>query len=202
MQKKILLTFITFAAFFFCNSLKAQTGEYITVSTDENWISFRTEHTITTLQVKYANETTLRTINKASNSSGNYSTFQISNLSAVNMPVTFYGVQDTLMDFAHNITSIDLSNNPSLEFLGVNGQQLTELDVTNNPNLKTLVASYNKITTLDISQNPLLETVSAHDNQLTSLITSPDENHTLKALDIHNNQLTTMDLTGYKDLVL
>lgn len=206
MKTKFLLSFFI-AVIFFPFMAKAQTGEYVTINKNltspgaTDWISFRTEHTITSLQVKYP-DGSLVTINRSTfPSNSNYSTFYINNLTATDLPVTVYGVQDTLIDVGTDITSIDLSNNPSLEYLGVNGNKLTSLDVSHNQELKQLVASYNKITSLDISQNPLLETVAVQDNEIASFITSPAENHTLKTLYIHNNQIPGIDLTGYKDLV-
>ena len=92
MKNKFLLTLLLIASCFFISQAQAQTGEYITINKDltgpgaTNWISFRTESTITSLTVKYADGTT-GTIPGNSLSPG-YNTFFINNLTSTKLPVT------------------------------------------------------------------------------------------------------------------
>ena len=92
------------------------------------------------------------------------------------------------------LTSLDLSNNPTLKQLDCSNNQLTSLDLSNNPFLEQLDCSNNQLTSLDLSNNPFLEQLDCSNNQLTSL--DLNNNLGLHQLDCSNNLLTNLDLSN------
>lgn len=72
-----------------------------------------------------------------------------------------------------NLTTLDISNLPSLEDLRCNNNQLTSLNLANKPNLKYLYCSNNNFTSLNVS----------------GLIN-------LEVLDIGSNPISSIDLSG------
>jgi hypothetical protein len=69
----------------------------------------------------------------------------------------------------NQLTSLDVSQNPDLDYLACYINQLTTLDVSHNPKLWFLSFFQNQITSIDLSQNPALESLLCSNNQLTSL---------------------------------
>jgi len=69
----------------------------------------------------------------------------------------------------NDLTSLDVSNNTSLERLLCSGNELTSLDLTNNFVLKGLLCYRNNLTSLDIINNTAIETLYCAENNLTSL---------------------------------
>jgi len=94
----------------------------------------------------------------------------------------------------NKLNSLDVSNNPELEYLNVSPNDLTFLDLSNNPALTTLSCSRNQLTSLDVSNNPALEILSCSENQLTSLDVS--KNTVLAKLICEENQLTSLDVSN------
>ena len=115
----------------------------------------------------------------------------------------------------NQITSLDVSNNPALEYLGCGdnplnfldisnnlaltnlhcfNNQLTSLDISDKPALTKLTCSKNKLTTLDVSNNLALEDLDCEQNRLTSLDVS--NNTALISLDCLGNQLTSLDVSN------
>ena len=88
----------------------------------------------------------------------------------------------------NGITTVDVSNNPKLEVLGVNYLNISELDVTNNPKLKWLDFGYcchtrwgdlTPIEHIDLSRNPELEYLNC--------VSSNYPGFGLDELDVSNN---------------
>ncbi len=100
---------------------------------------------------------------------------------------------------SNNLTSLDLSNNPSLEKLYANSNQLTNIDLSQNIELTTLYVANNLLTHIDIGNNILLTNLYCENNHLTDLglSTNPD----LESLICYDNQLTSLDLSNNSDLV-
>lgn len=98
----------------------------------------------------------------------------------------------------NQLKSLDVSQNPYLEFLDCARNQLTRLDVTKNFALTFLDCrgdiSSNRLKQLDVSENPLLVALYCSDNQLTSLRVG--KKHVLELLDCQYNQLTSLDVSG------
>jgi hypothetical protein len=91
------------------------------------------------------------------------------------------------------IRSFDVSGNTKLTQLKCAGLQLTELDVTHNPMLWQLYCNNNNLTELDVTNNPLLADLYCSQNQLTELDVT--NNPAMKNLYCEQNQLSALDLT-------
>lgn len=100
----------------------------------------------------------------------------------------------------NEITSLDVSHNTKLEYLGVDmlkedglTGQLAELDLRNNPELTGLSLDGNQLISLDLSNNKKLTNIYIEDNNLTSLDVSmlPE----LEYLHATNNELREIDVT-------
>ena len=99
---------------------------------------------------------------------------------------------ETLYCVGNQLTSLDVSQNTSLEALYCVDNYLTSLDVSQNTALIELDCGFNQLTSLDISQNTALTELWFGFNQLTSIDVS--QNISLNDLNCMNNQLTSLDL--------
>ncbi|RYQ46386.1 Ig-like domain-containing protein [Bifidobacterium pseudolongum] len=120
--------------------------------------------------------------------------------------------------WSDDLTSVDLSHNPKLEDLTINGSletidlskqtelreldldgnNLTEIDLTRNTLLWSLRAEENRLTNIDLSQNNNLEYIYLANNQLEELETY--NLRKLQELKIQHNKLTALDLSNNKQL--
>ena len=64
------------------------------------------------------------------------------------------------------ITTLDVSKNTELTYLGCSNCQLTSLDVSNNTKLTYLSCDRNNLTSLEVSQNTALKNLSIYSNQI------------------------------------
>ncbi|SVC24064.1 uncharacterized protein METZ01_LOCUS276918, partial [marine metagenome] len=94
----------------------------------------------------------------------------------------------------NQLTSLDISSNTALMYLGCSENQLTSLDVSNNTQLFQIICSINQLTSLDVSNNTSLAYLTCHSNQLTSIDLS--NNTALTAFWGNGNQLTSLDLSN------
>ena len=106
---------------------------------------------------------------------------------------------NNLREFLNNdnmLSSIDLSNMPSLFRLGIiNNNNLTSIDVTQCPSLRFLMCYNNGIETpLDLTQNPLLEWLYCNDNPIPAIDTSQCQ--VLDIVWVSNTLVTQMDLSN------
>ena len=101
----------------------------------------------------------------------------------------------------NNLTSLDVSHNTALIYLGCEQNKLTSLDVSHNTALQKLECYSNQLTNLDVSKNLLLTHFTCGWNQLTSIDVSHNtaltifgcDANPLKVLDVsHNTALTTL----------
>jgi len=100
----------------------------------------------------------------------------------------------THIDCYNNLlTTLNISNNPTLKFLVCYANQLTSLDVHNATNLTDLVCGYNNLATIKIGGNTKLKTLACYRNQLTNLDVS--SNTALEFINCKGNQLTYLDLS-------
>ena len=95
------------------------------------------------------------------------------------------------------LTNLDVSNNLDLIYLNVSGGwdgsgYLTSLNISQNTSLQYLNCGNNLLTNLDVSNNPALTTLSCPDNNLTSLDLS--NTAALQTLTCYGNQLTSLDV--------
>ncbi|QSE99252.1 BspA family leucine-rich repeat surface protein [Fulvivirga lutea] len=102
----------------------------------------------------------------------------------------------------NNLTSIDLTNNESLDYLSLSGNDLTEIDLSNNPTLIEVILSNNQLTEIDLGNNGQITTLWVDQNDITSIDLSNnllledlrlDRNPNLSGLNISvNDQLTVL----------
>ena len=91
------------------------------------------------------------------------------------------------------LTSLDISNNPSLVILHCYSNKLTNLDVSSNSILLELFCYGNKLTSLDVSHNPKLHQLDCSSNMISSLDLSQSTEMVL--LNCANNKLSTIDIS-------
>lgn len=96
------------------------------------------------------------------------------------------------------LTSLDLSNNPKLETLHCDGNQLTQIDIHNNKQLTTFQCYLNSLTNLDVSNNTNLSVFNCSRNQLAKLDVS--NLTSLRSFDCGYNQLTSLDVSNNRNL--
>lgn len=95
--------------------------------------------------------------------------------------------------YGNQLTTIDVSNNPQLEYLDCKDNQLTSIDVSQNPNLREFYLSNNLVTSIDVSQNPKLFDFNLSNNLVTSIDVS--QNPKLTQLKCSDNSLTSIDVS-------
>ncbi len=88
------------------------------------------------------------------------------------------------------LTSIDVSNMPYLQYLDVKGNELSTIDLTHNTWLTWAYLGNNNLTSIDLSANTDLVELSLSQNQLTSV--NLDNNQELESLDLSDNALTSV----------
>lgn len=71
------------------------------------------------------------------------------------------------VDDAYKFTQIDVTKNPSLQYLDLGGNKLTEIDLSKNPNLRLLYLQKNRLSDIDLSNNTMLATVNLSNNLFT-----------------------------------
>ncbi len=94
----------------------------------------------------------------------------------------------------NQLTSLNLSDNTSLESLACGENKLTSLDVLNNTALIVLGCAYNQLIILDVSNNSALENLLCYTNKLTSLDVS--NNIALISLSCGENQIDSLDISN------
>ncbi len=99
----------------------------------------------------------------------------------------------------NKVTSIDVSNCPTLDHLDCKNNLLTELGLSNNTELELLNCSNNLLDELDVSNNLLINTINCNSNNLTELDVSNNLN--LKHLYCSSNNLTELDVSNNSLLV-
>jgi Leucine-rich repeat (LRR) protein len=70
---------------------------------------------------------------------------------------------------SNQLTSLDVSQNTALTFLGFYNNQLTSLDVSQNTALTLLQCGGNQLSSLDVQYNTALTYLDCQYNQLTNL---------------------------------
>ncbi len=101
--------------------------------------------------------------------------------------IEFFPLLEKLFCSGNQLTSLDVSKNTALTYLGCSGNQLTSLDVSKNTALTELYCYSNKLTSLDVSKNTKLTGLYCYENQLTSLDVSGC--NALRELSCYNNQI-------------
>lgn len=99
----------------------------------------------------------------------------------------------------NQLTSLDVSKNPSLQRLSCGYNQLTSLDISKNTQLQRLSCGSNSISSLDVSSNPELVSLSCSGNQLSEI--DVIKLSKLEQLSCNSNQLTSLNVLNNLALV-
>lgn len=87
----------------------------------------------------------------------------------------------------NNLTTLNVSQNPALQFIYADGNNLSSIDISNQEVLEKLSFRNNQLTAIDISGQVELELLEINGNELTELDVS--NNPALFRLDIRDNPL-------------
>ncbi len=123
---------------------------------------------------------------------------QLTSINVTNLPYLQY------LDVKGNLlTDIDLTQNEMLTWAFLNDNLIESIDLSKNNDLEQLNIGKNKLTAIDLSNNPFLTTLNVENNKLTSVDLS--HNTQLKELIVSNNDIHTLDtsmLTGLRQLYI
>ena len=104
------------------------------------------------------------------------------------------------LNFTDNqVSTIDLSHNTHLKTIWCGFNNLTALDVSMLPELEWLACPANQLKALDVSHNPKLYRFLCWGNELTKLDLS--KNPAIKFLQCQDNQIDKLDVSGCPELV-
>ena len=107
---------------------------------------------------------------------------------------------ETLKCNKNQLTQLDLSKNPQIDYLICSWNQLKQLDVSNLKDLVTLDCSHNDLEQLDVKNSKFLVTLNCSANQLTELDADVTHKSRLVSVECQNNQLTSLILGENKGL--
>ena len=108
--------------------------------------------------------------------------------------IKLYGNITELNCLGNQLTSLNVSNAPSLEVLVCDSNYgISNLDVSNNTALTCLNCRFTNLSNLDLSNNANLTTLECDGNQLKTL--SLSNNKALTSLSCSGNQLSTLDIS-------
>lgn len=97
------------------------------------------------------------------------------------------------------LTELDLSNNPALTYIDIDGNKLSSLDLSNNKELTTIDVDNNELQALDVSMLPKLEYLYAESNALRKIDVT--KNPALIRLYVSGNAgITSMDMSNNPNL--
>ena len=97
------------------------------------------------------------------------------------------------------LTELDLSNNPALTYIDIDGNKLSSLDLSNNKELTTIDVDNNELQALDVSMLPKLEYLYAKSNALRKIDVT--KNPALIRLYVSGNAgITSMDMSNNPNL--
>ena len=91
-----------------------------------------------------------------------------------------------------NLTTLDITQCPSLKILFANNCSLSEIDLSHSPLLTGLALYNNKLTALDVTKNVQLQVLACHYNQITALDVT--QNTQLVSLNCQSNKISTLDV--------
>lgn len=90
----------------------------------------------------------------------------------------------------NNISTLNTSNNPALEFIHCNGNQLTSIDVSNNPVLYYLECRANQLSALDFRNG----------NSVSYLYLDTRNNQNLLCVSVDDTSFANSSIYFYRDL--
>ena len=101
-------------------------------------------------------------------------------------------------ELGNQLSELDLSNNPGLEYINVDYNILQKISLSNLKDLKELSCDNNHLTSLDLQNNKNLISLSVSSNKLSALNT--DANNKLKKLYAADNELKEMNFQNNLDI--
>ncbi len=99
----------------------------------------------------------------------------------------------------NNLSSINVSQNTSLQYLYCSYNNLSSLNLNQNIALKKLMCSLNDLTSLDLTNNLFLTDLWCDENQISYLNIS--QNNSLLILNCYGNQLQTLNISHCSNMV-
>ena len=106
--------------------------------------------------------------------------------------MTLYGKITAFGCSSNQLVTLDVRENPALEYLSCGANKIKSLDVHANPRLETLYCYDNKLQSLDVSANTALERLWCDDNRINVLDVSKNEE--LRELWCHGNRIESLDV--------
>lgn len=122
-----------------------------------------------------------------------YSGFGVDNMITA-IDISDNGKLRTLKTYMNAISTLDVSNQPDLEFLDCAYSELESLDVTNNPKLTDLIAYGNYIEDLNLSNQKDLVNIDLKNNALSEMNLGACDK--VEKLILQGNYFNTVDVTG------
>ncbi|NTW21662.1 MAG: hypothetical protein HGA42_19775, partial [Nostocales cyanobacterium W4_Combined_metabat2_030] len=99
----------------------------------------------------------------------------------------------------NNLTSLDISNCPTIQNLDCSSNNLTSIDISKNVLLYQLNCYENQITSIDITKNTRMQYLSCSDNKLSSLLTTNITK--LERLISSENPISSIDVSTNTNLI-
>jgi len=123
--------------------------------------------------------------------------FGFSEEKATSFPVqtqrmTLYGKITAFSCSRNQLVTLDIRENPALEYLSCGANKIKRLDVHANTRLETLYCYDNKLQSLDVSANTALEKLWCDSNRINALDVS--KNEALRELWCYGNRIKTLDV--------
>ncbi len=106
--------------------------------------------------------------------------------------LALYANGDELGDLFSQISSIDLSALPQLQYVNLKNQNLTSIDVTHNTLIEKLLLTNNHLSAIDLSKNTALQVLDLSRNNMSEI--DLIGNSALVELSLDGNNLTSIDL--------
>ena len=99
----------------------------------------------------------------------------------------------------NNISSMDLSENSSLEYLDLSKNNISSINLEKNTELQYINIQYNnRLSSINLNSNKKLKELHLGSNELTDLDLS--QNKDLETFDLSNNKLTSLDLSQNENI--
>ena len=129
---------------------------------------------------------------------GDFTAFTCSEQQITALDVTAAPHIEWLSCSTNEIQVLDVTKSYSLQSLFCYNNNIEVLDVTNCANLKSVYCNSNRITALDLTKTPFLKTVDCHENQITKLDLSNSPK--IWKLYCSDNLLEDLNVSACKEL--
>lgn len=117
-------------------------------------------------------------------------------LKKLNASMCYIFDDDYNMDYL--LTSIDVTQNPKLEYLDITYSKIDKLDVSRNPNLEELHAFVTNLSEVDVTRNPKLRRLDLNTTDIRKIDVT--QNPKLFALNVEYTKISSLDVTKNPEL--